>query len=216
MPPAAIAGGLYPNLSRGEGYGPPEISLHPLFTPLGSAWPNSFLQWYANLLGARYQEPNSNLMPASHSYNTANLLPGTASPTSPYPGITQWDDLLAAIRFNDYPYYKQPYLPSSFSQPPDLLGKGEVVLDVTGRPVFAYLAPAPTPMVGTPTLLDMVDDPYEFNLSRQAVRAAQTSTQTAGSPTTPSATLNPVDSPFSPAELEALTAHLRHRRGRPA
>ena len=188
-------------MSRGEGYGPAEISLYPLFQGLGVPYSITGppLPGYTSLLTARYAEPNLNL--TGNTYDTGMVLAG-GSPLPPYPGITSFDDLVSGIRYNEFPSSNNPGMPSAFSSYHDLYGKGYQVFDVRGMPVRIYTGERTTT---TNRLIDTTDDPYELNLSRRAVREASTQLDPADmSPATPAATLNPVDRAFSPGELERL------------
>ncbi len=105
---------------------------------------------------------------------------------------------MAGLNFTHYPY-PYPLTPPplhSFQTPTDLSGRAFTVLDARGMPLPIY----------TDRTTDILDSPYELNLSRKAVRSASspsftpTSIAAAIAGTTP----NPLDTPFSPAELERI------------
>ena len=88
---------------------------------------------------------------------------------------------------------------TAFGSPHDVFGRGMVLCDWYGMPI--------RPGVGSAVTFDGVyDSPYEFNLSRKAARnTAVTGTPPAVDVTmNPNNTLNPVDRPFTPAELERI------------
>lgn len=169
-----FAGGGAAQLPRGQGYGPPEVNLRPLFED--PANPGALLpQWqtfYGQLLGGaaalgldgRYGE-----------------YAGT-----PRPGLATVDDWLSQNKWTQYGgnYWgfmgTGPYQLDAFGTPFDLNGNSALGLDPAGRPVYWLMAEQN----------EQVDDPYEIDLSRNRAYGL----------TSPA----PVDNPFGPAELERL------------
>lgn len=204
--PAAY-GGRLPILQRGQGYGPAEISLFPLFSPLNSMGPlnltNSLSVYndYRQLLAARYAEPNANLFDRRrdgtsntlYAYHTGPAAPALAGSEKlpPMAGSTQYNDLLAGLKLNDYSYATNEL--SSFGSRHNLWGRGFPFLDVRGTPLWLFGG----------TVADMQDHPYEMDLSRRNVRESDSRLSPPGTPL-PAATPRPHDSPFTVAELERV------------
>ena len=86
-------------------------------------------------------------------------------------------------------------MPTEFASPVDVYGRGGLMLDKAGQPIV------PEAVRTIP-----YDSPYELNLSRKAVRTSSVY----GTPsvydvtTVPNNVPNPIDKPFSPAELERI------------
>ncbi len=188
-------------ISRGQGYGPAEISLFPLFNPLGTPTaPPNVQDFYARLLAARYSEPNTNFydIVADQSltavYSSApGFTVGAGQKLGAFPGVSLFADRMAHLKFAQYPFYTTYPILSSFASPPDLHGKGYVAVDGRGMPVHLYQT----------QFTDRLDSPYELNLFKNRSTAPPQRvmpTLTAPDETTP----NPIDSPFSTAELERI------------
>ncbi len=187
-----------PELPRGQGYGTPEISLVPLFRQL--ALPPASLtaaerQAYSRLLATRYSEPNSSLFDLSRDGSvpqpTYNGMPGF-TPNAAYPGATAFGDRLAGVMRSNYPDPIDAIPQSAFGSPANLWGRGFVALDLAGIPLMPYMG----------MLNERDDSPYELNLNRRNSRSTQV-TGTLGTPVG-EATPNPLDTPFSVAELERI------------
>ncbi len=122
--------------ARGLGYGPPEVNLGAVFG----------LAEYANVLQGRYADRA-----------------GRESTTAAVPGLPGEDGLSALKGADLPPDYASLARPSAgnaamemsaYASPPDLHGRGAVVLDHTGQPLFVSL--------GQPT--ETVNDPYELDV----------------------------------------------------
>jgi hypothetical protein len=201
IPPVCF-GGSMPGLARGQGYGPAEISLYPLYTTSPTA-PASVLPGYANLLAARYGEPNDDLFDLGRHAMSFTMYPYTTDPAAtgptsgqklaPRAGITGWNDPLSDLRFSEYA--NAAATPSAFGSPHNLGGRGFAALDVRGTPMTPYMGNVP----------EIEDEAYELDLSRRAARASATSAVTpAALGIGNAATPNPHDSPFTVGELERV------------
>jgi hypothetical protein len=116
VPPAAPAANYYggasvPTMTRGQGYGPPEINL--------GAGLGLNLGQFGQLLAARYGE--------------------AVSATSPYPGASQADDMQSALKQIEWPTTLTAGKPSAYGTAFDLWGRGFVALDVRGTPLTPYM-----------------------------------------------------------------------------
>ena len=223
VPPGAICnnagGSTFPPVQRGVGYGPAEISLFPLFSPttattspLGGA---NAITPYTALLAARYGEANSNVFdptlnvgssPVPYTSDPSYVWSGTLLPGRP--GKTNYADGLAGLAFTQYPSTNDPTPATTttlnvFGSPHDVFGRGMVLMDWLGMPV----RPGVGAVHGATFNYDAVfDSPYEFNLSRKAGRngsaygTPSAITLSSGGGATP----NPIDKPFTPAELESI------------
>ncbi len=195
---AATAG---PELPRGQGYGPAEISLLPLFRSLGSP-PRpinaSELVAYSKLLGARYSEPNVSLYDWARDVNSQPVYNSMSlfTPVAPqkfgaYPGATAFGDRFAGLMRTTYPDPTDANRRSAFGTPPNLWGRGFVALDLAGNPMMPYMG----------VLADRDDSPYEMNLNSRN-KHGNVITQTP--PFTGENTRNPLDTPYTVAEIERL------------
>ena len=199
---AQYAGGISPLLPRGQGYGPAEINLGPMFGGL----PYDDLFYGRGLVDGRYGERVS---------SEAHRLRGIPY-FGPSPGVSQMDlGLLAGLPFPDFlsqnklssfpqnnwnwSVFPQNYLTSlngatRYGSPGDLHGTMTIGLDLRGQPVYRVLRSLPTGfaqgwnMAAWNAATSNV--PYELDLS-------QTATYGESAPTA-------VDNPFGPAELERL------------
>ncbi len=218
VPPAAICnntGATFPLVQRGEGYGPAEISLFPLFSTIGTLQApfraGGAIAPYTALLASRYGEANSNVYdpvldngvntPSPYTTDTTAMWTASAgTKVSGRPGKTNYPDPLTALTFSMFPSTQDTAKTrTAFGSPHDVFGRGMVLCDWYGMPI--------RPGVGSTVTFDGVyDSPYEFNLSRKAARnTAVTGTPPAVDVTmNPNNTLNPVDRPFTPAELERI------------
>ncbi len=177
----AFAGGMpEAPLQRGQGYGPPEINLVPLFVEPGNPG-NTLLDRYRFLLlgNGRY--------PGRYAADGGNPRPGVPGRVHPlfhnkffqYCG-NYWGFLTSLAG-------APPYRLDNFAWPPDLLGSGAVGLDIAGHPLFMDLN---LRLGGLP--FPILDNPYQIDLSRNAPRGLE------------SLMASIVDNPFSPAELERI------------
>ena len=139
------AGANQAYLPRGQGYGPAEINLLPLFEDPFSPG-TFFMPEYQKLLfgsgvaGGRYGEV------------------GSAKP-----GLSGVDDALSFNRHFGYPAdYTNVALPTAYGTPPDLWGIMAVGVDLQGQPIFASLGGQWSPA--------LADDHYEINLSPATTR----------------------------------------------
>ncbi len=193
-----------PELPRGQGYGPAEISLLPLFRSFPSSPPGpitaSELVAYSKLLGARYSEPNVNLYDWGRDtayqpvYNSqTGFVPAGTQRFGAYPGATAFGDRFAGLMRTTYPDPTDANRRSSFGTPPNLWGRGFVALDLAGNPMMPYMG----------VLADRDDSAYEMNLNRRDKRGTLVTT-TPATPLTGEATPNPLDTPYMTVELERL------------
>jgi len=120
------AGATLP-LPRGQGYGPADINLVNVFTRTVSPFTNE----YSALLAGRYYG---------------------GSDTTGVPGHVG-DDYLSQLKSIGVPN-NYAILPGSYASPPDLHGRGAVVLDHAGQPVTAFMGQSG----------ETTEDPYESNL----------------------------------------------------
>ena len=215
MSTAAIAGVAdgttqYPTVQRGQGYGPAEISLFPFFSAMGNGSAPSVsndprLTSYTRLLAARYGEANSNIYDpildatsVLSNYNSSSYMATSPQKLSGFPGKTNYSDPLASLQFAQFPGGTEAAnTQTCFASPTDVFGRGGIMLDKLGRPI------APEVTRSFPS-----DSPYEFNLSRKAGRNGSVygtpPTVDVSTPANAAATTNPIDKPFTPAELERI------------
>lgn len=160
---------------RGQGYGPPEVSLRPIFTnnndyrrllfghSFGSPTPNRLNDLRRGLVG-RYGGDQD--ITAGQNVEPA---PGRAM---------QAQELLMNYKFFDYP---QTMVGGSYGNFADPNGRFGIGLNGFGQPIFDV----------TNMGLEKGNSPYEMNLSHDAARGD-------------AAGINAIDRPFSPAELERV------------
>ncbi len=193
-----FAGGVSQTLPRGQGYGPAEINLRPLFVDAndGANSEQHELWRYQNVLGRHWENPSSmtpeavrgnNILGLDGRYGQLSLL-NVASPPAVLPGagVTNSIDVLNANKWLPYggDYWNTVTAGTitgsgAYGTPPDTYGYGAVGLDTAGRPIYAYMG------AGT------ADNPYELNLARDVARGLSNSN-------------NAADNPFSVAELERI------------
>jgi hypothetical protein len=166
-------------LPRGQGYGPAEVNLLPLFADSSG---NYHPQQYSTVLTGI---PANGLFPSGLNGRYGEL-GGT-----PQPGIAnwlwpdtfnKWWDYQGASSTANQNYWSYRSAPGSawtdaYLSPPDPQGYGAVALDVAGRPLWMSM--------GT----TCINTPYDLNLSRNAPHAVDSA---------------PADDAFGPAELEAV------------
>lgn len=172
------AGDLVP---RGQGIGPAEINLLPLFS--GFADYQSLL--FGKNVPGRYGEYSLLALP--------NIVSGAGYTLDPLTRTNPWQD---PLHFNEYAHVPDLFNVASasdtrsYGRPPDMKGMLAVGLDFRGQPVYSALAdPTVDPTGGI--LLHATNSPYELNLSFREQYGASREAQ---SP----------DAPFTPAELERL------------
>jgi hypothetical protein len=221
-PPALAVGGgtsvpLY-QLPRGMGTGPAEVSIDRSLLFGGN--PSTNQQRVANATLAL--SGTSAVTATQQDAATSRYLPriqnvegrfgdaaygGSVSPTtSAKPGVSGTNDLFSValdrwrcsltVSNTAGSYFTSP---GRYGSPPDLKGLLKVWVDDAGQPV--YYRPFWTGDPGSVAVAanignEAVDDPYEVNLARTAVRGG------VRNPT--SAAPEPADSLYSPAELEGL------------
>ena len=221
-PPATTVGGgtsvpLY-QLPRGMGTGPAEVSIDRSLLFGGS--PSTNQQRVANATLAL--SGTSAVTATQQDAATNRYIPriknvegrfgdkaygGSVSPTtSAKPGVSGMNDLLSVeldrwrcsltVSNTAGSYFTSP---GRYGSPPDLKGLLKVWVDNAGQPV--YYRPF---WVGDPASVavaanlgnEAVDDPYEVNLTRTAIRG--------GVRNPASGAVEPADSLFNPSELEGL------------
>jgi hypothetical protein len=201
-------------VARGLGFGPAEVSLAPLFQTQTVL--NAFPGPYTNLIWNRYTSnrlyngPGGQQIPDTYDFNfvDTNSPPYYKGTTIPFaaPGLPYVRDSLAAIKHSGVPSDYSNYMglpptgggswyaePSWYASPPDVWGRGAVVLDYGGQPLFSFMGQSSTYATGpynynggSPTGYnqgEVVDTPYEL-----ALNGAE----------------NGTDSPYTAAELELL------------
>ena len=221
-PPVTIVGGgtsvpLY-QLPRGMGTGPAEVSIDRSLL-FGSS-PSSNQQRVANatlalsgasaVTGTQKDAATSRYLPRIQNVEGRfgdTAYGGSVSPTtSAKPGVSGTNDLFS-VELDRWrcsltgsntagSYFTSP---GRYGSPPDLKGLLKVWVDDAGQPV--YYRPF---WVGDPASVavaanlgnEAIDDPYEVNLTRTAVRG--------GVRNPASGAVEPADSLFSPAEFEGL------------
>ncbi|MHB1035795.1 MAG: hypothetical protein ACYC0Y_14235 [Pirellulales bacterium] len=138
-------------LPRGQGYGPADTNLGPLFVNLNE---------YLTLLQARYAEAGvTSSLPGLTAFNAPSTL-----------GRFQY----AGFPFDYFGYLTNPNNPvvrlgSAFGTPPDLQGRMAIGLDLRGQPWYDTVTSATSELVQKN---QTVHSPYEVNLSLQAPRAS--------------------------------------------
>jgi len=255
-------------LRVGQGYGPAEISLSPIFSPYSGPTSENF-----SVLPYTVTEPVGELKKILGGDATINLDgrygerdAGTAFTTiggAGLPGISLVDEPFSWLTESQFPrsgivagYQKQyPYLPlpigsingpfnidvsnqilnigytgspdhvwvraSGYGTPPDLNANGMLALDLRGAPIYAdytFLGGAGTPDAGFGEANEVIDDPYEIDLSLASRGGAYTATTylqstSGGIPSTATFNANAlagssysssIDAPFTTAELERI------------
>jgi hypothetical protein len=225
----AFAGGTTTaQLARGQGYGPAEITLAPLFSTLTG--PGGYQQLFTGIAGnpgldGRYGEvtlgvdsttwpgwPYGNLTGTASSwpkqqagwYGVEGALSGNKWYQFHSPSFTpawSWWNFQTVTAANQYTYNNGNNSPDSFGSPPDTFGVGAVGLDVAGRPLYLTM--------GGQTQ----NSPYELNLSANVGRGL-TSPTTAADNLFGSGELERIlrpfdrDAPSLPRRLAALAPNL--------
>ena len=220
-PVTTVAGGtsvpLY-QLPRGMGTGPAEVSIDRSLLFGGS--PSSNQQRVANATLAL--SGTAAVTATQQDAATNRYLPrvknvegrfgdtaygGSVSPTtSAKPGVSGTNDLFSVeldrwrcsltVSNTAGSYFTSP---GRYGSPPDLKGLLKVWVDGAGQPVYYrpfWTGDPSSPAVAANLSNEAIDDPYEVNLTRSAVRGGLRN-PTAGA-------AEPADSLFSPAELEGL------------
>lgn len=164
------------SLRRGQGYGPAEINLLPLFAA-----------------GVNYTEYTRLLT----GYGT---IPGRYD-TSDLPGVSgqdylsqnklfeYWNEALRNAAFGLNPpanwrfgywkflYPNSGYMLNAFGSPANFRGEGAVALDLAGRPIYCRMGEDEHINDGNAAGTDQnVDSPYEFNLAKPSASNAKFST----------------------------------------
>lgn len=165
--PPGYALGLAPQNSyapRGAGFGPAEVNFLGLLTNSNPPTSDSAaVQAYGQLLARRYESKLS-----GDYWN-----PPAAVPRPGRPGVR---DPLSQVKHWGVPdnYEAGPVAPTWYASPPDVWGRGAVVLDVGGQPLWVNAAARGG---------EVTDCPYELSLSGES---------------------NNADTPYTAAELERL------------
>jgi hypothetical protein len=187
--------GTPPLLPRGQGYGPAEINLLPLFSHMAAA---SRLGYYDSLLlgvylaaanqtiDGRYGESWRMRDPANHGLPAPGL--ARVAPNNYAPQI----DPLFFNKFCDYPQcFPTDWAVCSYGALPDLKGSLAMGVDLRGQPIYHLVdEPLVVPTGGNPYLYALSNTPYELNLGRASPRGSHVAV--------------PTDHPFSVYELERL------------
>ena len=154
---AKFAGGATTaSLPRGQGYGPAEINLRPLFADPDN--PGSyFYDSYRALLAGRYQESGATSGPGAT---------GTDDPLS--------QNISLDHQSSHWGFWTAPatYVPSAYGSPCGAHGISAVGLDVAGRPL--YLSMDYPNRFTTLNTNSRIDDPYEINLIRNGTHGLTT------------------------------------------
>jgi hypothetical protein len=112
-------------------------------------------------------------------------------PPAPVFAVPGWGRLFSGNLYRDGFFYNLPL--GDNGTPTDLDGNGTVALDLNGRPIFIYMGQQwPFAPLNQP---EGVDEPFEIDLFRTAVRAMDGATD---------GQQQSIDSPFTPNELERL------------
>ncbi len=164
-------------MSRGQGYGPAEVSLLGLFSSATAAADYERLMFGGTLIDGRVFEGRY----GEQGYTTGTYggpLPGASSAGSGP------DDVLVKLKRYGMPinFYPLPpaagYVLTNYNSPSDLWGRGAMGLDYAGQPVYTFLQKAgtwPGQLASSPMWAnidpEMPHDPYSVNLLRD--RAAQ-------------------------------------------
>jgi len=221
------------NVPRGQGNGPPEVSLAPVLDDIRHyRWllagkeidpdPNR-LRWVDGRYGEaggiyvrddngdqspddlRYVGPGASHRPLSSGREADELDPDPLDPVFPYLMVRS-DDPLSRNKLFEY-YYLSTY-GGAFGTPPDLKGSMAVGLDLFGQPMYW-----PLPDEAVSSFLGgqrnrfawpAVNDPYELNLSRSGAWAPTTYACTPSAPLPGVPLASRTDHPFSVYELERL------------
>ncbi len=161
-------------LPHGQGFGPAEVNLAPLFNNIQSSGDATN---YQSLLYARYSDTQVSNAP----WGTTAYAPGQTNvddPLSQNKSYDYWNSAVASLfGFNSgyqYNWWTAPPL-NAYGMPVDRAALGAIALDPFGRPVFSQM--------GYPG--DYIDDPYEIDLSGKLGAA------------------NP-DQPYTASELDAV------------
>ena len=190
---------------RGQGYGPAEVNLLPLFTDNSG---NCRMDLYRNLLvgsaslgvvglNGRYGElPTSGGTAIPQPGISGQLWPDTFNKWWDYQGANPSNANNANNPSSWYWYWSyrmaapnnSNFWVDAYGTPPDPQGYGAVALDAAGRPLWMSM--------GT----TCINTPYDLNLSRNAPHAVDYSPPGG----TPGNMQGPADDPFGPAELEAV------------
>jgi len=191
VPGALFAGnpGQAVPLPRGQGYGPAEINLYPLFQDLSQDLAVTYCQ--ALMTGSpklglegRYGEL------ANYSKFNGMLGPGWTGVLDPlcYNKLFEYGPArtLGASNYWGFLTGANTYQLDSYGAPPDMFGTGAVGLDLVGNPLYLDFWYAKTGAAFSP-----IDNPYEIDLSRNAPRALPYPN-------------NAADNPYSAAELEPI------------
>jgi hypothetical protein len=221
------------SLAHGLGYGPAEISLRPVLSPLLPSLLPAYAgdpgvavafnaDDYARLLVGRPAGPLNNPIWGRHGLvdvygaplNIFNVRPGM---TYDIAAAAATSDILASLQFFGHPgwlsYYYDPNpfdgvpvlpVPTKFGSPPDLFGRYAVGLDYVGQPV--YEAHGDALLYGDRSML--VDAPYELDLSssvRRDVPAGSAIAELITEANDPNLVADDNDdAPFATADLERI------------
>jgi hypothetical protein len=172
-------------LARGQGAGPAEVTLAPLFPSLIGTGSYQNLLIGTGTLDGRYAEVG-----AVENYR----VPGKFQVENPlvrnrwyqYDGLafvpdpSSWNWWLFQ-QATDESTYKG--LQGAYGVPPDTMSIGAVGVDIAGRPMYLSMGGSP--------LFTTVNTPYDMDLSAKAARGLSSPTSAA-------------DNPFGPAELERI------------
>jgi hypothetical protein len=209
---ASFAGGASGTTSfsmpRGQGYGPAEINLSPLFT----STPSTSITQYSYLLAGN----NGISLEGRYGEGAASTAgpfyqPGGAPYQNPVwinKNYYQFIYQFTSSSNNPFAYYSRyssgsitsatiaaQYL-SVYGTPPDPFGTSVAALDLVGRPIYGWTGSSATGQYwlnfwnGAAT----VNAPYEMNLARESAWRHYVNATTPVS----------VDNPFTPAELERM------------
>jgi hypothetical protein len=151
--------GAAASIPRGIGFGPAEVDfLHVFATPSPRHYDDAAaVAVYNNLLRARYASTNVHPGPDGTLGNADDIYD---SGLTAAPGFPATPDTLSIVKHhgvpNSYGALVPPYL-SWYASPPDVWGRGAIVLDYGGQPLTTGMG-----MAG-----EMTDQPYELSLSGQ-------------------------------------------------
>ncbi len=162
-----FAGGLATaQLPRGQGYGPAEITLAPLFYSL-----TDYRQLMVGIntatvkVDGRYADLTLGSNPLPGELNVVNALSRNK--------WQQYDNLTFPATWNWWEFQTGSNLLDAYGAPPDTFGIGAVGLDVAGRPLYVSMG-------GT-----TVNNPYELNLGAKAERGLASPTTASDNPFSP-------------------------------
>jgi hypothetical protein len=180
-------GGSTAQLARGQGYGPAEITLAPLFTSLAQ-YQQLMAGNATSQIDGRYAEVNLGVDGNGRPKQQAGFY-GNENPLSrnkwyqfdspAFASNWSWWNFQTVTAASQYSSSDASNSPDGFGSPPDTFGVGAVGLDPAGRPL--YLA------MGGQTQ----NNPYELNLASNIGHGLSSPTAAA-------------DNPFSPSELERI------------